>query len=219
MTSFATKDGKIIVLAGKSRSGKSAYAAKEVKSEQRIIAWDPEEQWCNLSGWKRVDNQRDFSAALVKAGRGKLRIAYVHTAGDMKEDFNLWSQKVFKFLDLTGPLAVIPEELADVSTPGKAPEWWGQLIRKGLKRGLTVYPISQRWAEADKTAFNNISEIVCFSMMPMDVDYMAKRTGLDPEELKALKKIETATTITCPYIRLHADSGEIERGALKFRKK
>jgi hypothetical protein len=81
-----------------------------------------------------------------------------------------------------------------------------------------MYPISQRWAESDKTAFNNVSQIVFFSMMPMDVKYMAERTGVDAQELSALKKVETATTITLPYIVFDVDTLQQYPGFLKFRK-
>lgn len=218
---FATEDGRIILIAGKSRSGKSSYTWERVKGEPRLIAWDTQDQWAALPGWKRVTDQREFSAALVKAGRGPCKIAYVHPAGagDVKENFDKWCRKVLAFGKATGPLVCIPDELSTVTTTSKAPEGWGDLARTGLKFGITMYPISQRWAESDKTAFNNVSEIVFFSMMPMDVKYMAERTGIAPEELAKLKKTETATTVTLPYIRLDVDTMQITRDKLQFRKK
>lgn len=218
--SFATLDGRIIVVAGKSRSGKSSDTWERVKKEPRILAWDTQDQWSKLTGFKRVTNQRDLSAALVKAGKGKVRIAYVPQPGcDIKQEFDKWCLKVLAFGKATGPLVCIPDELSDVTSPGKAPEGWGTLARTGLKFGITMYPISQRWAESDKTAFNNVNEVVCFSMMPMDVKYMAERTGIAAEELAALKKIETATHVRLPFIRLDVDTGQIQRGANQFRKK
>lgn len=216
--SFATLDGKIIVIAGKSRSGKSSHVWEQVKKEPRILAWDTQDQWSKLPGFKRVTTQAEFNAALVKAGMGKCRIAYVHQLGDVKEAFDFWSKKVLAFGKITGPLVCIPDELSDVTTTSKAPEGWGSLARTGLKFGITMYPISQRWAESDKTAFNNVNEIVCFSMMPMDVDYMAKRTGLSPDELASLKKLETPTMVKLPFIHMDVDTGQIERGCNTFRK-
>jgi hypothetical protein len=131
----------------------------------------------------------------------------------------MWCHKVLAFGKLTGPLVCIPDELSDVTNTSKAPEGWGSLARTGLKFGITMYPISQRWAESDKTAFNNVNEVVCFSMMPMDVKYMAERTGINPEELASLKKVETATHVRLPYIRLDVDTGHIERGVNQFRKR
>ena len=219
--SFATLDGKIIVIAGKSRSGKSSHVWQLVKKEPRIIAWDTQDQWSKLQGFKRVTSQRELSAALIKAGAGRCRIAYVppEWTDDIKAEFDMWCRKVLAFCKATGPLVAIPDELSDVTTPSKAPPGWGTMARTGLKFGLTMYPISQRWAESDKTAFNNVNEFYCFAMLPMDVKYMAERTGLDPDELAGLAKVETATHVTLPWVRLDVDTKQIERGQNKFRKK
>lgn len=210
-----TQDGKLIVIAGKSRSGKTAYVARDVKGEPRIIAWDPEDQWSQIKGFKRITSKRALYQAVQKGGAAKL--AYV-AGGDLAEQFNFWAGCAYHWGRYFGGCVVIGEELADVTSPSKACGNWGILLRRGLKRNITIYPISQRWAEADKTALGNPSEIVCFSMMPMDVRYMASKTGINEGELAAIKKIETDTTVTLPYIRLFVDSGDVEKNKLQFKK-
>ncbi|MGC3976451.1 MAG: hypothetical protein QM771_19020 [Nitrospira sp.] len=66
--------------------------------------------------------------------------------GDLQDDFNFWCEAIYYAGRYVEPLDAIAEELADVSTPGKAPLHWGILVRRGLKRGITIYAISQRWA-------------------------------------------------------------------------
>lgn len=211
-----TVDGRLIVLAGKSRSGKTGYTAQAVQQEQRIIAWDPHDQWGRLRGWKRFTSMTDLHRATQTKGPAKL--AYVVGSDDIKMRFDQWCQVALQWGVIYGRCNIIAEEQADVSTPGKAVGSWGALLRAALKHNLDVYAISQRWAEADKTAINNASEIVCFSMMPQDVAYMAKKSGIDAAELASLRKLETSTMITCPYVRLYIDSGRIERSKLTFRK-
>lgn len=211
-----TEDGRLVVIGGKSRSGKTAWTAREIKKAARVIAWDPEDQWAQLPGWRRVTTQRALHDAIQKGGAG--RLAYV-PSGELARQFDFWAGCAFYWGRYLGGCVVIAEELADVTTTAKASGNWGILLRRGLKRGISIYAISQRWAEADKTAIGNASEFVCFSMLPMDVDYMAKRTGIQAAELAALQRIEGASSVILPYVRLTIATGSIERGKLTFRKK
>jgi len=211
-----TDDGKLVVLAGKSRSGKTAYTAKDMGKARRVIAWDPHDQWNKLPGFKKITSQRELLQAVTRPGSA--RLAYV-VEEKLADRFEFFCQCARSWAKHHGPCKIIAEELGDVTSAGKAAEQWGALIRIALKLGSDIYAISQRWAEADKTALGNPTEIVCFSMMPMDVEYMAKRTGLDKAELAALRKIETDTSITLPYVRLIWDSGQVIRDKLFFRKK
>ena len=203
-----------MVIAGKSRSGKTAYTAAAVKAAPLVIAWDIEEQWAKLPGWRGFTSLN----ALVKAARPRCKLAFI-SEGDIKADFDAFCGVVFRLGEIMGGCVVIAEELADVTTTAKAPGNWGKLVRRGLKRGITIYAISQRWAEADKTALGNPSEVVCFDSMPMDIDYMSKKTRIPIEELATLQKIEGASIITLPYVHLDIDTGTRSRKKLTFRKK
>lgn len=202
---LATDDGRLIVVAGASRSGKTAYTERRTRGERRIIAWDPEDQWARLRGWRRIDTQRGLRAAVL--GKGPAKIAYV-AGGDLKPEFEVWSACARFWGTHVGPCVVIAEELADVTSAAKAPGSWGMLLRRGLKRGITIYAISQRWAEADKTAVGNASEFVCFRMSSGDdIAYMSRKTRIPVSELESLMPLE--------YRRL-TGTGEFERGKLRF---
>lgn len=211
-----TDDGRLFVIAGKSRSGKTAWTVRETKRMPRVIAFDTEDQWAQLPGWRRITTQKALYDAVQKAGAA--RLAFV-PSGDIQNQFNFWAGCAFYWGRYMGGCAVIAEELADVTSTAKAPGNWGVLLRRGLKRGIFIYAISQRWAEADKTAIGNASDFVCFSMLPMDVEYMAKRTGIAAAELAALQRIDAGASVILPYVRLAESSGAIERGKLVFRKK
>lgn len=201
-----TNDGSLIVVSGASRSGKTAWVKKQVNTERRIIAWDPEDQWAQVRGYIKCTNRKQLFEACQTKGAAK--IAYV-AGGDLKSEFDFWAAIVMYAGRYLAPVVAIAEELADVTTPSKAPGNWGILIRRGLKRGITIYAISQRWAEADKTAVGNASRFVLFRQSSGDdVLYLSRKTRVPSNELEGLKPLE--------FVNYDALNGEIIRGKLRF---
>lgn len=201
-----TNDGRLVVVGGASRSGKTAFVRKATAKAPRVCAWDPEDQWAALPGWRRVTTRRELLAALQSPGR--LRLAYV-AGGDLAPAFDFWAGAVLYAGRYVAPLEVIGEELADVTHAGKAPGRWGVLLRRGLKRGITIYAISQRWSEADKTACGNASEFVLFRQSSADdIRYLSRKTRVPEDALNGLAPLE--------FVRFDATNGEISRGKLRF---
>lgn len=201
-----TEDGRIVVVSGASRSGKTAMVRKLLAKARRIWAWDPEDQWAQLPGFVRVTNRKQLAAAM--ATKGPQKIAYV-TGGDLKEEFNFLCQCAMYAGRYVAPMNVIAEELADVTSQSKAPGHWGILIRRGLKRGISIYPISQRWAEADKTAMGNASDFILFRCATGDdAAYLERKTGVPATELATMKPLY--------WIKKDNLTGQITRGKLTF---
>jgi len=201
-----TADGRLYVIAGASRSGKTAWTARQVKAAKRVFAWDPEAQWCELPGWRKVTTRKDMLAATEKPG--PQRVAYV-AGGSLQAEFDFWAGCVMYAGRYVEPLEAVAEELADVTSPAKAPGNWGILIRRGLKRGITIRCISQRWSEADKTAVGNASDFVVFRQSSGDdVRYLSRKTRIDESEINGLVPLQ--------YVQMDALTGQITRGKLKF---
>jgi len=203
-----TNDGRLIVLAGASRSGKTAWTRKAAGRDPRAFAWDPEDQWAKLPGWTKHTSAASFAAAAMTPGPG--RHAFV-SGGliPLAAAFDFCCQCVFAAVDRHGALTYIAEELADVSTPGKAPTHWGMLVRRGLKRGATIYAISQRWAEADKTCLGNASDFIIFRQSSADdVKYLARKTRIPAVEIDNLKPLE--------FVSYDATAQTHTRGRLRF---
>lgn len=203
-----THDGRLIVIGGASRSGKSVYASRRIKREKRsrVLAWDPEAQWCEQPGFRKITTRQDLLDAVQRPGPAKL--AYV-AGGNLAQEFDFWAQCAMYWGRWCGGCVVVAEELADVTTPAKAPGAWGILLRRGLKRGIDIFAISQRWAEADKTAVGNASEFVLFRMSSGDdIAYMARKTRVPAGELEGLRPLE--------WVRYDAGTAKIERGRLTF---
>lgn len=204
-----TQDGRLFVIAGASRSGKTAWTVRQVKAAKRVMAWDPEAQWCELPGWRKITTK----AALLAAAQtpGPLRVAYV-AGGSLQAEFDYWAACVMYAGRYVEPLEAIAEELADVTTPAKAPGNWGILIRRGLKRGITLRCISQRWSEADKTAVGNASDFVIFRQSSGDdVRYLSRKTRVQESEINDLAPLQ--------YVHMDALTGEIQRGKLTFSRR
>lgn len=206
MSILKTADGRLTVVSGASRCGKTTQVANEVRTERRICAWDPEDQWAQLPGWRKVTTRRELLEAMQ--ARGHVRVAYV-AGGDLKEEFNYWCGVVYYAARYIAPLAIIAEELADVTTPSKAPGNWGIIIRRGLKRGMRIYAISQRWAEADKTCIGNASDYLLFTSRGEDIDYIARKTRVPVGDLEALEPFQ--------FIRFDPVTKAKENGKVRFR--
>lgn len=200
-----TVDGRLIVVSGASRSGKTAYVRQQTKKEKRIIAYDPEDQWCRLPGWDRITTRKQLFTLAQKPGGFKAGFV---AGGDLKAEFDFWCGIIMYSGRYVAPVTAIAEELSDVTSVGKAPGNWGILLRRGLKRGISIYAISQRWAEADKTAIGNASEFVICRCTAKDARYMAVTTGVLESEISALVPLQ--------YIKKDTYSGIITRGKLKF---
>lgn len=201
-----TQDGRLYVIAGASRSGKTAWTARQVKGARRVLAWDPEAQWCELPGWRKVTTRAQLLQAAQKPGAQ--RVAYV-AGGSLQAEFDFWAGCVMYAGRYVEPLEAIAEELADVTTPAKAPGNWGILVRRGLKRGITLRCISQRWSEADKTAFGNASDYVVFRQSSGDdAAYLSRKTRIELAEVNALAPLQ--------FVHMDALTGQIQRGKLTF---
>lgn len=214
-----TADGRLYVVGGASRSGKTAWVAQHVKAARRVVAYDPEDQWAQLPGWRRVTSLGELRAALLT--RGAFRVAFVPRGG-IADAFAALCLLAFALAQdpAYGAFSFIAEELADVTMPAKAPEKWGMLTRRGLKRGVTIYAISQRWSEADKTAFGNASAYVIFRQSSGDdVRYFSRKTGIDAAEIAALTTEfwpGTEDVKRAPFMIKDTRTLDVRRSELKF---
>jgi len=184
-------DGGIVIVSGASQSGKTTKSMREAGRERRCIAWDPDDQWSTLPGFRRVITREDLLRMVQRAGDGPARIAYVARGRDLASEFNFWAATALYWGRYGGGCAAVAEELADVSSPGKAPWAWGLLLRRGIKRGITIYAISQRWAEADKTALGNATRWIIFAAATTaDAKYIAQRTRVTVDQIEGLQNYE-----------------------------
>ncbi|MCL1072999.1 hypothetical protein [Shewanella dokdonensis] len=86
--------------------------------------------------------------------------------------FEFWAACAFAWCNA----CIVAEELADVTTAGKAPPHWGQVVRRGRARGLApIFAITQRPSESDKTTVGNATLVRCGRLnRANDRKYMAQ---------------------------------------------
>lgn len=201
-----TEDGRLFVVCGSTRSGKTAWTKKAAGRQPLVHCWDVEGQWRELRGWTAVHGRPSLSAAVQNGARG--RFAF-QPAADLRSDFDHWARWQLWRAKTAGGGAVIAEELADVTHAGKASGYWGLLVRRALKRGTSIYAITQRPAEVDKTTIGNMTDMVCFRLSRLkDRQAVAAEIGVEVSDLTALQPLD--------FIRADMTTGTITRGRLKF---
>ncbi|MCU7841828.1 MAG: hypothetical protein KZQ94_20940 [Candidatus Thiodiazotropha sp. (ex Troendleina suluensis)] len=196
---MSNKQANIIVVCGGSGSGKSAWVKKQIARARRLLVWDVNDEYAGL----RITNRRDLISA-VKGNKTKsFKIRYVPSVVTA-EEFSFFCDVAF----IAGNLVVVAEETADVTSPSKAPPGWGKVVRRGRHQRLTVYGITQRPAESDKTIIGNATLIHCCMLKRAeDRKYMAREMGISIDEVDRLKPLEWVEV---------TDRGQKKTGKLRF---
>lgn len=201
-------DGFLAAIAGASRSGKTVWTAQQLETERRLLVWDFKNEWHVKYRCRRVSSFRQL-AELVKSSAPPARLAFC-MPGMNAETFATFCRFAWVWLRVDLGSLVI-EETASVTSPGKAPDAWGDIVRMSLGYGARLYAITQRPAESDKTALGNATLVHCHRMATKaDRKYMAGLLDVELAEVSALKPLE--------WIERHA-GGELTRGRIQFRKK
>lgn len=197
-------DGLLVAVAGRSRSGKTAWVMQRVQGAARLLVRDPRLEYVGPLQAKAVDSVPELAALLRKTGTGEGRFCYTGPDSGFNDVCKLgylWGQ--------LWPIVFVGEEISDVTNPGKAPDGWGQLNRKGLYFGNHIYSITQRPAECDKTVWGNASVIHSHGFIRAeDKDYMARQLSVSVLEIEALQQFE--------YLERWADRPDIVRGKVVF---
>jgi hypothetical protein len=174
------------IIVGASGSGKSAFLRKKVDFKQnRIVAWDVDEDF----RLPRVRSMKVFETLVKKCGFGKIRVAL--TVEPTEENFERFCALVFAIAHCSAPMTIICEEIADVTRVSKASPHWGQLCRKIRKYGGTIYAVTQRPEEADKTIFNQATFKWCGALgSSAAYKKMAAEMDINVNELRNLQNFE-----------------------------
>lgn len=174
-----TLENNLTAVTGKSRSGKSAFVKREVAKLARALFWDPDAEYVEAGISTPVYDRKTMFAIVDRENRGyRERGRFSYVAPVNTDEFNFWALAALHW----GNCAAVAEETSDVTHPGKAPERWGQLVRRGAKRGIAIYALTQFPGESDKTIWRNARRVVCFQLDGSDRSYMAKRLGITAEK-------------------------------------
>lgn len=203
-------DGRGHLVAGASGSGKSAWTIQQCGSDKRLLVWDTMGEWSDRLRLKRAGSIADLHRLVVADMRkpGGFRVGYVGPI--TREHFDAFCRLAWVWLRANQGTLVV-EELADVTTPGKAPPAWGDIVRKGRHVGAMVYALTQRPAESDKTIVGNAALIHCGLMaFAPDRAYMARCLDVPLREVENLGQLE--------WIERDMRSRELRKGKVTFPK-
>ena len=202
-----TDDGVITAIVGSSGSGKTAWLKQQIAKSSRLLVWDIEGQYTEKT--KAVYTKEQLVKAIQEL---HVRISY---QPKQLAEFDYWARCAFAFVRLgaeNGLMTdIVAEELADVTSPAKAPEGWGMLVRRGRKYGANIYGVTQRPAESDKTLFGNAHVIHCCGMQRAnDRVYMARELDVSVSEIQILDRSKLE------YLHKDMRTSKLEKGRLTF---
>jgi len=201
---------------GATGSGKGVSIRAHLKAERpaRLVIWDPLGEYREF-----VRTTTPDLAAVAKALKAE-RFAVAYWPGadptQFAERFDLFCRMVFA----AGRCTVLVEELADVTTPSRAPLPWRRMNTQGRHQGLRIIAASQRPAQVDKQFLGGCTYIRCFTLRyPADRQAMAACMDVLLSDVSALSTVETATGTTIKYIERDFRAGRTEKGQVKLKKK
>lgn len=198
------KDTPVVFVCGRRRSGKSAWVKLYIAKHRRLLVWDyTGEYGRECPDIQQITDRPKLIAALMSSGRrGAARLAFFPRD---PSHFDWFCRAALAW----GNCTVVVEELASVTTAGKAPRGWGDVIRLSAHAQLTVVGITQRPAEIDKTIVGNASLIhYCPLARAQDVVYMAKEMRLPAEKLDGLPLLH--------WIERDTGTGNVRPGKLPW---
>lgn len=158
----------LALVAGASRSGKTFWTAQQVARSRRLWVWDAVGEFCASYGCRPVSSAAELHALALSTA--PVRAGFVGAV--TRENFDTWCRFAWVWMRANAAAGhgvdLVVEELADVTSPGKAPAAWGEIVRKGQRFNPRVYGLTQRPAESDKTLVGNASLIHVHAMARAD---------------------------------------------------
>lgn len=136
------------------------------------------------------------------------RLAY--TGPISRDHFTAFCRLAYVWMRSHDRGVLVVDELADVTSPGKATPGWGEIVRKHRKfRYGHVYAITQRPAESDKTIVGEATTIHTGRMnLESDEDYMARCLRVPLEDIQALPDFQ--------YIERNMRTRVVTRGSVRL---
>lgn len=187
---------------------------QQIQRTAQLLVWDTVGEWSRRRVVTPVHTLRELHAAIVS--NANIRVGYVGPISTLDERgrpvslFPIFCQLAWVWMRCGRGRILVIEELADVTSPGKAPAAWGEIVRKGRHEGGSIYALTQRPAESDKTIAGNADVIHCGRLsFPGDRKTLAEYLDVPVADITALPSLA--------YIERDMRTRELRTGAVKFR--
>lgn len=183
-----TSKPRIEAYIGASGSGKGVSINARLRELRpaRLLVWDPRGEYGDHA--RAVTPEQALQLVAAAAGGKPFRLRIVHDGKTAPDAAFGW---LCKLAFRAGDLALVAEELSDVTTASRAPPAWRQCITQGRHQRLHIIGAAQRPALIDKTFLGNCTLVRCFTLRYAD-DRRAMAKALDvPEaDVAALETVE-----------------------------
>lgn len=186
--SDTNRKAEIYYICGSSGAGKSHYIKNQINNAPRLVVFDPDDEYGNVQNIVTVTSAAKAIEMMQKNRTSALRVRVVAGGQAVFEALNA---AVFAWTNCS----YVAEEIADVTRIGKAPPQWGQLLRRGRKRAVKIYAVTQRPSEADKTALTQAS-MVRTGLLGREADRKALADDMDVP-LDLMRKLAPLDFIEC----------------------
>lgn len=176
-----------------------------------MLVWDSVGEWSREGLVEPIRTLQELGARLrVDAAKpGRSTLGYVGPVN--AATFEAFCRMAWAWLRAAPEGALVIEELADVTAPGKAPAAWGEIVRKHRHAGGRVYALTQRPSESDKTIVGNAAVLHVGRMnMQRDRAYAAACLDVPMADITALGDLE--------FIEKDMRSRAISRGRVSFKR-
>jgi hypothetical protein len=217
------KDGEAIFVVGSRGAGKTEWVMQQTHSATRLLVWDSLQQWSKRGLVQPVWTIDQLKEAVVADMRhpGRFRIGYAGpisitlrgkdpTKATRVSLFDPFCRIAWAWLRRRKGSSLVIEELADVTQPGKAPDAWGEIVRKSRhEAGSRVFALTQRPAESDKTIAGNCDVLHCGRLSnPNDRKSLATYLDVPVSDVGSLQSLQ--------WIERDMRTHRLARGMVKF---
>lgn len=187
---------------GASGSGKSAYTKERLRGANRVVVFDPLDEYTELPGFRSVESINDVIRDM-KARWKTFRVAYVPPSGDEMRALNTLSdlllkvQRPFREGGAGGPVTFVVEEMNlgfPVNIGSHKVKRFAEICSRGRHFGIEVIGVSQRLAEVDTRFRGNCTETVIFNQVgTRDRQAAAAILGCSAQKVGGLPKLHYVT--------------------------
>lgn len=210
-------DAFIGAVIGASGSGKSAFVKIRIRHMQRLMIWDPMNEYGRESGINAT-LCKDLRTMVKVIGKEKtFAVRYVPMGSEkqLAERFAVFCALAFAI----GDLCMVIEEIQQVTQAGRAPAEWSNCTLRGRHRGLRIYGITQRPALVDKNFFSNATEIRC-GRLNFAADVTTMDNVLNIKAARPMLRGEVVNSVAdlrpLEYVSRDMATGAVMAGTLKF---
>lgn len=182
------KQRKIVLITGKTGSGKSTLFRSEILYHDRVLIIDTLSEYRSLRPpfpALIIDTEKDLVSFLLRNHNKKFKIVY---------DPQTLTADGGRFFEIAHSLhrcAIGIEELANYCRPNYAPEYLRRIVRFGRHRAQNVYATTQRPNEIPTIIRAQVNTLISFRMHePRDIAYLRQIVGHQADTLPHLKQYE-----------------------------